>query len=255
MIAPVIGADGQPRGETELADDVFGVEVSEGAIYHAIRNELANRRVGTAATKTRGQVRATGRKPWRQKGTGRARAGDRKSPLWTGGGVIFGPQPRSYRYRIPRKAKRRALCSILTQKARAERVTVVEGIGAAGGKTKELVRQLEPIAGGARCVWLLSGADPLLLRAGRNVSWLRLRAYDTATAHDLYYSERILLSPEVAAKLAELLGGGAAAEPQVGAPETAEPDSAVPESAASGEEAAAQGAESAAPAAAEGEEA
>lgn len=255
MIAPVIGADGQPRGETELADDVFGVEVSEGAIYHAIRNELANRRVGTAATKTRGQVRATGRKPWRQKGTGRARAGDRKSPLWTGGGVIFGPQPRSYRYRIPRKAKRRALCSILTQKARAERVTVVEGISAAGGKTKELVRQLEPIAGGARCVWLLSGADPLLLRAGRNVSWLRLRAYDTATAHDLYYSERILLSPEVAAKLAELLGGGAAAEPQAAEPETAEPDSAVPESAASGEEAAAQGAESAAPAAAEGEEA
>ena len=255
MLAPVIGADGQPRGETELADDVFGVEVSEGAIYHAIRNELANRRVGTAATKTRGQVRATGRKPWRQKGTGRARAGDRKSPLWTGGGVIFGPQPRSYRYRIPRKAKRRALCSILTQKARAERVTVVEGISAAGGKTKELVRQLEPIAGGARCVWLLSGADPLLLRAGRNVSWLRLRAYDTATAHDLYYSERILLSPEVAAKLAELLGGGAAAEPQAAEPETAEPDSAVPESAASGEEAAAQGAESAAPAAAEGEEA
>lgn len=254
MIASVIGADGQPRGETELADDVFGVEVSEGAIYHAIRNELANRRVGTAATKTRGQVRATGRKPWRQKGTGRARAGDRKSPLWTGGGVIFGPQPRSYRYRIPRKAKRRALCSILTQKARAERVTVVEGISAAGGKTKELVRQLEPIAGGARCVWLLSGADPLLLRAGRNVSWLRLRAYDTATAHDLYYSERILLSPEVAAKLAELLGGGAAAEPHVAAePEAAEP--AEPEPAAAGGEAAAQGAESVAPAAAEGEEA
>ncbi len=208
MKAPVIGADGQPRGEAELADDVFGVEVSEGAIYHAIRNELANRRVGTAATKRRGQVRGSTRKPWRQKGTGRARAGDRKSPLWTGGGVIFGPQPRSYRYRIPRKAKRKAICSILTQKARAARITVVEGITVEEGKTRELVRQLEPIAGGARCVWLLSGADRLLLRAGRNIAWLRMRACQTATAHDLYYSERILLSPQVAAELASLWGGG-----------------------------------------------
>lgn len=209
MKTPVIGADGQPRGETELADDVFGVEVSEGAIYHAIRNELANRRVGTAATKRRSQVRGSNRKPWRQKGTGRARAGDRKSPLWTGGGVIFGPQPRSYRYRIPRKAKRKAICSILTQKARAARITVVEGITVEEGKTRELVRQLEPIAGGARCVWLLSGADRLLLRAGRNIAWLRMRACQTATAHDLYYSERILLSPKVADELAALWGGGA----------------------------------------------
>ena len=227
MTTPVIGADGQPRGETELADDVFGVEVSEGAIYHAIRNELANRRVGTAATRSRSQVRGSNRKPWRQKGTGRARVGDRKSPLWTGGGVIFGPQPRSYRYRIPRKAKRKALCSILTQKAQAERITVVEGITAADGKTKELVRQLQPIAGGARCVWLLSGADPLLLRAGRNIAWLRMRAYDTATAHDLYYSERILLSTEVAAKLAALLGGGA---------DAADDEPAPPQAAAAAEE-------------------
>ena len=206
MKTQIIGAGGQPQGEFELADDVFGVEVSEGAIYHAIRNELANRRVGTAATKSRSQVRGTSRKPWRQKGTGRARAGDVKSPLWTGGGVIFGPQPRSYRYRIPRKAKRRALCSILTQKAHEARITVVDGVTAESGKTTELVRQLEPITDGARSVWLLSGAGELLMRAGRNIPWLRLRAYDTVTAHDLYYSEHILLSPDVAAKLARLLG-------------------------------------------------
>ena len=208
MKTPIIGADGRPRGEYELADDIFGVEVSEGAIYHAIRNELANRRVGTAATKSRGQVRGTGRKPWRQKGTGRARAGDVKSPLWTGGGVIFGPSPRSYRYRIPRKAKRRAMCSILTRKVREARVTVVDGVTVESGKTKELVRQLEPITGGERSVWLLSGAGEALLRAGRNIPWLRLRAYDTVSAHDLYYGERILMSPEVADKLAALLRGG-----------------------------------------------
>ena len=228
MKTQIIGAGGQPQGELELAADVFGVEVSEGAIYHAIRNELANRRVGTAATKSRGQVRGTGRKPWRQKGTGRARAGDRKSPLWTGGGVIFGPRPRSYRYRIPRKAKRKALCSILTQKAREARITVVEGVAVDSGKTRDLVRQLEPITGGARSTWLLSGAGEPLLRAGRNVPWLRLRAYDTATAHDLYYSERILLSPEVAEKLAALLVSDAGADEPASEP--------APQSAAAGAE-------------------
>ena len=205
MKVQVIGAGGSASGEVELADSVFAAPVSEGAIYHAIRNELANRRVGTAATKSRSQVRGTGRKPWRQKGTGRARAGDVKSPLWTGGGVIFGPQPRSYRYRIPRRAKRTAMRSILTQKARAARITVVDGIGAPSGKTGDLVRQLEPVTGGARCVWLLDRPDAMLLRAGRNIPWLRLRACDTVTAHDLYYSERILLAPAAAERLAVLL--------------------------------------------------
>ena len=207
MTVPVIGAGGGARGQVELADGVFGVEVSEGAIYHAIRNELANRRVGTASTKSRSQVRGTSRKPWRQKGTGRARAGDVKSPLWTGGGVIFGPQPRSYRYRLPRKAKRMAIRSILTQKARDQRITVVDGVDAGSGKTRDLVRQLEPIAGGARCVWLLDKPDAMLVRAARNIPWLRMRACDTVTAHDLYYSERVLLTPAAAERLALLLAG------------------------------------------------
>ena len=211
MKLQVIGAGGSANGEVELADDVFAAPVSEGAIYHAIRNELANRRVGTASTKSRSQVRGTGRKPWRQKGTGRARAGDVKSPLWTGGGVIFGPQPRSYRYRIPRRAKRTAMRSILTQKVRDARITIVDGISAPTGKTGDLVRQLQPIAGGDRCVWLLDKPDAMLLRAGRNIPWLRMRACDTVTAHDLYYSERILLTPPAAERLVVLLGAQAGA--------------------------------------------
>ena len=206
MTVPVIGAGGGARGEVELADGVFGVEVSEGAIYHAIRNELANRRVGTASTKSRGQVRGTNRKPWRQKGTGRARAGDVKSPLWTGGGVIFGPKPRSYRYRLPRKAKRTAMRSILTQKAREQRITVVDGLDADSGKTRDLVRQLEPITGAARCVWLLDAPAPMLVRAARNIPWLRMRACHTVTAHDLYYAERVLLTRAAGDRLAQLLG-------------------------------------------------
>lgn len=205
MIVKAINSKGSQSDEVELSSNVFDVEVSNGAIYHAIRNELANRRVGTAATKGRSQVRGTSRKPWRQKGTGRARAGDVKSPLWTGGGVIFGPQPRSYRYKVPRKAKRLAIRSILTSKAQSNSITVVDGIIAEKGKTKSLVKQLEPISRGVRTVWLLDAPDRLLLRAARNIPWLRLHLFDNVTAHDLYYAEHILMSLKVPAKLAELL--------------------------------------------------
>ncbi len=203
MKASVIGAGGKAGGEINLDDGVFGVEVSEGAIYHAIRNELANRRVGTAATKGRSQVTGSNRKPWRQKGTGRARAGDRKSPLWVGGGTIFGPQPRDYSYRMPRKAKRVALRSVLTQKGMSQRITVVDGVSAPSGKTKDLVSQLEATVGGARCVWLVDGGDQQLLRAGRNVPWLKMCPYQTPSVHDLYYADRVLIDKTAASKMVE----------------------------------------------------
>ena len=106
--------------------------------------------------------------------------------------------------------------SILTQKAREQRVTVVDGVSADSGKTGELFRQLKPIAGGARCLWLLDKPDPMLLRAGRNIPWLRLRACDTVTAHDLYYSERVLLTRAAADRLAQLLGEGQESAPEPG---------------------------------------
>ena len=209
MKAGVIGADGKAGGEIDLDDGVFGVTVSEGAIYHAIRNELANRRVGTAATKGRSQVTGSNRKPWRQKGTGRARAGDRKSPVWVGGGTIFGPQPRDYSYRMPRKAKRVALRSVLTKKGQSQQITVVDGVSAPNGKTKELVSQLDAAVAGARCVWLVDGSDPQLLRAGRNVPWLKMCPYQTPSVHDLYYADRVLIDKTAASKMVEQFGEAA----------------------------------------------
>lgn len=206
MKASVIGAGGKAGEEIELDDGVFGVKVSEGAIYHAIRNELANRRVGTAATKGRSQVAGSNRKPWRQKGTGRARAGDRKSPVWVGGGTIFGPQPRDYSYRMPRKAKRAALRSVLTQKGMSQRIIVTDGVSAPNGKTKELVSQLEASARGGRCVWLVDGGDQQLVRAGRNVPWLKMCPYQTPSVHDLYYADRVLIDKNAATKLVEQFG-------------------------------------------------
>ena len=127
MKTNVFSIDGSQSTKTiELNDEVFNREVSEGTIYYAVNNELANRRVGTASTKTRGEVKFSNAKPYRQKGTGNARAGDRKSPVWVGGGTIFGPKPRDYSYVLPKKMKRLAMKSLLSKGVQDERLVVVE---------------------------------------------------------------------------------------------------------------------------------
>ncbi len=207
METQVLSLDGQPKQTIVLDDSVFGREVSEGSIYHAIRNELANARVGTAATKTRGQVRGSTRKPWRQKGTGRARAGRRSSPIWVGGGVAFGPQPRDYGYKLPRVMKRVAMKSILSMKARDGALAVVEDFGVESGKTKDLVKILSPISGGKRTVLVMKDDDPMVKRAARNVPWLRFLSYQRLCAHELYYADRVIFMKSAAERLAELYGG------------------------------------------------
>ena len=127
---------------TGAAIILVGHVTKEGALAGPLRNELANQRIGTASTKTRSEVRGSGTKPWRQKGTGRARAGSRQSPVWVGGGVVFGPRPRDYGYRLPRKIKRLAIRSILSQKQQESRLKVVEDFSVESGKTRELVKVL-----------------------------------------------------------------------------------------------------------------
>ena len=130
----VYNIEGQQVGEIELADTVFGAEVNEAAIKQVVDMQLANRRRGTASTKGRGEVRGGGRKPWRQKGTGRARHGSRRSPIWRGGAVIFGPKPRDYSFTVPKKLKRTALRSALSAKVAAGELTVLEGLNLTHGR-------------------------------------------------------------------------------------------------------------------------
>ena len=206
MKAQVLSTDGKEVREIELSDQVFAGEVSDGAIYHALRNEEANKRIGTASTKTRGEVRGSGRKPWRQKGTGRARAGDRKSPLWTGGGTIFGPKPRSYRYALPRKLKRKAMTSILGLKVRDEVLTVIEDFAIESGRTKDLLTTIDKIAPRERTVMVLGDDDRMLKRAGRNVPWLTFLTYNRLRAHDLFYAKRLIVLESAALKLNDFYG-------------------------------------------------
>lgn len=208
----MIGADGSQSGEVELDDRVFDIEVSDGAVYEALRNELANRRTGTAATKKRGQVRGGGRKPYRQKGTGRARAGSWRSPLRVGGGTTFGPQPRDYRYRIPRKVKRLAIRSVLTAKRRDNQLMVVDGVQSRSGRTRELAATLHALSPqdrspGLRTVLVLASDDPMTRRAGRNLPSLRILSSRQLRVHELLYGDRVLLQREAVDRLNAGYGG------------------------------------------------
>jgi large subunit ribosomal protein L4 len=209
MDAKVVSTAGKALRDTGLNDDVFGREVSEGAIYHAIRNELANMRVGTAVTKTRGEVRFSGRKPWRQKGTGRARAGSRRSPVWVGGGTVFGPQMRDYSYKMPRKMKRVAINSILSQKVAQDDLIVVEDFTVESGKTKDMAAIIRGITDARRVVLVTKEDDPMLKRAARNIPWLQYLNWNRLRAHDLFYAQKVLVMESAATSLGEQADGGA----------------------------------------------
>ena len=206
MNAKVLSKDGKELRDIELNDAVFGREVSEGAVYYAVNAELANRRVGTAAVKGRSDVVGSRKKPWRQKGTGRARAGSRQSPIWVGGGVAFGPQPRSYRQRLPRKQKRVAMKSLLSMIAQGERLVVVEDFDVDTGKTRDLMAVLRNLVPQKRTVMVLGDDSVMMRRAGRNIPWLRSLAFNRLSAHELFYAHKVVMTENAAKSLNEFYG-------------------------------------------------
>lgn len=192
MEKKVYSIDGKELRTINLDDKVFGLPVNDDVIYYAITNELANMRVGTACTKTRAEVHGSNAKPYKQKGTGNARRGDKKSPIMVGGGTIFGPKPRDYSYTIPKKAKRLAMKSILSMQAQSDRFTVVEDFTIESGKTKDLVKILSNFADGERTVIILKDDDAQIKRAGRNIPFLSFLSYNRLRAHDLFYGRKII---------------------------------------------------------------
>ncbi|NIZ19718.1 50S ribosomal protein L4 [Entomospira culicis] len=207
MDKKVYSIDGKEKGKVILSDEVFAIEVSEGSIYHAIRNEAANRRVGTASTKTRSEVNTNHQKPYRQKGTGRARAGRRNSPVWVGGGTAFGPKPRDYSYSLPKKVKRLALKSILAMKASDDDVfKVVEDFTIASGKTKDLRVILHHFFTHERAVVIMKDDDMMLRRAGRNFPNVRFLAYNRLEAHELFYAKKVLILETATQELGKFYG-------------------------------------------------
>jgi len=143
MLVPVYNMGGEKVGETELADSIFAAPVNEAVMHQALVRQLANARLGTHKTKTRAEVSGGGRKPWRQKGTGRARQGSIRSPQWRKGGTVFGPQPRSYRKKMPRKMRRMALRSALSVKAASEQIILLDTLRMEEPRTKDMVALLD----------------------------------------------------------------------------------------------------------------
>ena len=190
-----------------LNDEVFAREVSDGAIYYAVNNELANRRVGTACTKTRAEVNYSNTKPYKQKGTGNARRGDKKSPIMVGGGTIFGPKPRDYSYSIPKKMKRLAYKSLLSLGVQENRLVIVEDFTSENGKTRDLAQIMKAFdTENQRTVIIMKDDDPMLRRAARNIPYLHVLSYDKLSAKELLYGRKILVLETAAQNLGKFYG-------------------------------------------------
>ncbi len=197
---------GAQTGEIELNDSVFGVEVNEAVMHQAVVMQLANQRLGTASTKTRGMVRGGGRKPWRQKGTGRARSGSTRSPLWVGGGTVFGPQPRNYAFSMPRKARRLAIKSALSAKVQAGELLVMEDITIKEPKTKTVVRMLDSLKiGDDKALIIVSAPDENVEKSSRNIPGVKSITSQGLNVYDILYHDKVLVTKDAVSKIEEVL--------------------------------------------------
>ena len=210
MDKKVFSTDGKELRTITLDDSIFGLPVNEDVIYYAINNELANKRVGTACTKTRSEVHGSNAKPYKQKGTGHARRGDKKSPINVGGGTIFGPKPRDFGFDLPKKVKRLAMKSILSLQAQSDRLTVVEDFTVESGKTKDLLKVLNNFAKDERTVVILKDDDAKIKQAGRNLHNVYFLSFNRLRAHDLFYGRKVILLESAAKNLSEFYKGGEA---------------------------------------------
>lgn len=197
---------GQVTGEIELNDQVFGVEFNEAVVHQAIVMQLANQRQGTSATKTRGMVRGGGRKPWKQKGPGRARSGSTRSPIWVGGGTTFGPQPRSYAKKMPRKARRLALCCALSAKVAAGEMVVVEGLTFDAPKTKNVAAMLGAFEAADKKALIITNGDNVNVElSARNMPKVTAISNMGLNCFDILNSNKVFLDKEIVEKIEEVL--------------------------------------------------
>jgi len=183
--------------EIELSDAVFGAEVNETAIYEVVKMQMASKRRGTASTKVRHEVRGGGKKPWRQKGTGRARAGTTRSPLWRGGGVVFGPHPRDYSYTVPKKVKKLALVSALSMKVKEEKVLILRDFPMDEIKTKKFKEVVDRF-GWKKVLLVVDRANPVLEKSSRNLRGVKMMRSAGINVYDLLnHDHLVILEPSV----------------------------------------------------------
>lgn len=206
-IVAVYDITGAKTGDMELNDSVFGVEVNESVIHQAVVMQLASQRLGTASTKTRGFVRGGGKKPWKQKGTGRARAGSIRSPLWVGGGTVFGPHPRSYAFSMPRKQRRLAIKSALTAKLQDGELIVLDSINYDVPKTKSVLQLMNDFNVANKKILIVT-AEMLenVEKSARNIPGVKaIPASSSLNVYDLLYHDKVFVTKEAITRIEEVL--------------------------------------------------
>ncbi len=188
----VYNMEGAVVGEVELKDEIFGVAVNENLLHQSVVAQLANKRQGTQSAKTRSEVSGGGKKPWRQKGTGRARQGSTRSPQWTGGGVVFAPKPRSYEIRLNKKEKRAALKSALTTRVQEEKFFVIDDLKCEEIKTKTMVKLLDALEV-KKALVVLNENDQNVIRSARNIPQVKTALTNTINVYDILKYDTIVI--------------------------------------------------------------
>ncbi|MEW6188810.1 MAG: 50S ribosomal protein L4 [Actinomycetota bacterium] len=202
---PVLSARGKKIDEVELNPQIFESEVNESLLHQVIRSQRAAMRSGTASTKTRNEVRGGGAKPWRQKGTGRARAGTIRSPLWRGGGVVFGPKPRDYSFSVPKKVKKLALKSALSAKARDSELIILDHFKLKRPKTKEAVRVLKNLKVTKKTTVVVAEGNEDVKRAIRNIPFAKVIEVSEVNPYNVLDNDVLILTRDALNRLTEVL--------------------------------------------------
>ena len=195
---------GNEAGTLELKDEIFGIEPNQNAVHAVVKNILANRRQGTQSAKTRAEVRGGGRKPFRQKGTGRHRQGSTTDPSQVGGGVVFAPKPRSYRYTLPKKMRRLAMLSALSSKVKENEIIVMDEIKFEAPKTKEMVKMLENIKAGKKALIVMAEKDDNVIRSAANIPGIRTALVSTMNVYDIINHTNFIVTKEAVEKIEEV---------------------------------------------------
>ena len=200
----VYDIEGKKVNDVELNEDIFGIIPNEELVHSVIVNYLANQRQGTQSTKTRAEVRGGGKKPWRQKGTGRARQGSIRAPHWVGGGIALGPKPRSYSYKLNKKEKRLAIKSCLSSKVIENELTVVDKIELKEIKTKEVAKMLNNLKLAGKTLILLPEKNEVIQKSARNIEGVKTLSVNTINAYDLVNYNNLFITLDTVKKLEEV---------------------------------------------------
>ena len=196
---------GENVGEVSLKDNIFNTKINKYLVHQAVKRYLANRRRGTASTKNRSEVRGGGAKPWRQKGTGRARAGTNSSPIWVGGGIVFGPTPRDYSFSLPRKMKVAALKSVLSDKLKNKEIIIVDNLLLEENKTNKLVEILKNLQAFKKPLIKIEKEDNGIVQAARNIKGTQILSVSKINTYDLINHEKIIITKKALKRIEEVL--------------------------------------------------